>query len=94
MEAMALTRIAEEWSQITGQVMALVKGAQRQKTSIAGDLSAGKISANGLMSVEGENQLWYTVCHCWMLRKEVLSSAKPSVHQPFRASFLFSPDKS
>jgi hypothetical protein len=29
-----------------------------------------------------------------MLRKEMLGFAKPSVHQPFRASFLFSPHKS
>ena len=58
-----LTRIAEQWGQITGQLMALVEGAQRQKPGIAGDLAAGKISVNGLMSVEGKNQLWYTVCH-------------------------------
>ncbi|SRR6266566_1354782 len=63
LEAMALTRIAEELGQITGQVMALIEGAQRQKTGVAGDLSAGKISLNGLLSVEGEKQLWYTVCH-------------------------------
>jgi hypothetical protein len=74
--------------------MAFVKGPQRQKSGIAGDLAARKISVNGSMSVEGENQLWYTVCHSWMLRKGVLGSRKPSVHQPFRASFLFSPDKS
>jgi hypothetical protein len=30
----------------------------------------------------------------WMLRKGMLGSSKPSAHQPFRASFLFSPDKS
>jgi hypothetical protein len=52
----------------------MAKGPQRQKSGIAGDLSAGKISVNGLMPVEGENQLWYTVCHSWMLRKGVLGS--------------------
>ena len=25
--------------------------------------NAGKIGADGLMAVEGEDQLWYTVCH-------------------------------
>jgi len=47
-----LTRIAEGFSQIASQVMALVKGPQRQKPGIAGDLAAGKISVNGSMSVE------------------------------------------
>jgi hypothetical protein len=75
-------------------MMALIEGAQGQQTGIAGDLAPGKIGADGLMMVEGEKQLWCTVCHCWMLRKGVLGSRKPSVHQPFRASFLFSPDKS
>jgi hypothetical protein len=74
--------------------MPLVEGTQRQKAGVAGDLPARKITLNGSVPVEGENHLWYTVCHCWMLRKEVLGSAKPSVHQPFRASLLFSPHKS
>ena len=62
-DTIVLPRIAEGCGQIAGQMMALVKGPQRQKSGIAGDLAAGKISVNGSMSVEGENQLWYTVCH-------------------------------
>ncbi|MGB2890982.1 MAG: hypothetical protein WBC04_25090, partial [Candidatus Acidiferrales bacterium] len=71
-----------------------IKSAQGQQTSVTADLSARKVRANGSVSVEGENELWYTVCHLWLLRKEMLGSAKPSVHQPFRASFLFSPQNS
>jgi len=40
------------------QMMALIEGAQRQQTGIAGDLAPGKIGADGLMTVEGEAQLW------------------------------------
>jgi hypothetical protein len=39
-------------------MMALIEGAQRQQTSVARDLAAGKIGADGLMTVEGEAQLW------------------------------------
>ena len=35
----------------------LIEGTQGQKSGIAGDLSAGKISQDGLMTVEGEVQL-------------------------------------
>ena len=38
--------------------MALIEGAQGQQTGIAGDLAAGKIGVDGLMTVEGEGQLW------------------------------------
>jgi hypothetical protein len=38
-------------------MMALVEAAQRQKTGFAGDLAAAKISANGLIAVQGEVQL-------------------------------------
>ena len=56
--AVVLTRIVELRGQFAGQMMALIEGAQRQKTGIAGDLAAGKIGADGLMTVEGEGQLW------------------------------------
>jgi len=39
-------------------MMALIEGAQGQQTGVAGDLAAGKIGADGLMTVEGEAQLW------------------------------------
>jgi hypothetical protein len=39
-------------------MMALIEGAQGQQTGIAGDLAPGKIGADGLMTVEGEAQLW------------------------------------
>jgi hypothetical protein len=39
-------------------MMALIEGAQGQQTGVAGDLAAGKIGADGLMTVEGEGQLW------------------------------------
>ena len=53
-DAILLTRITEPLSQVASQVMALIEGAQRQQTGVAGDLSPGKIGANGLMAVEGE----------------------------------------
>jgi hypothetical protein len=42
--------------------MALIEGTQGQKSGIAGDLPAGKISVDELPTVEGESQLWYTLC--------------------------------
>jgi hypothetical protein len=39
-------------------MMALIEGAQGQKTGVAGDLAPGKIGADGLMAVEGEGELW------------------------------------
>jgi hypothetical protein len=39
-------------------MMALIEGTQGQQTGIAGDLAARKISTDGLMTVEGEGQLW------------------------------------
>ena len=56
-DAAILTRIAEACGQSAGQMMALIKGPQRQQAGIAGDLTAGKIGANGLMTIEGEGQL-------------------------------------
>jgi hypothetical protein len=75
-------------------MMALIEGAQGQQTGIAGDLAPGKIGADGLMMVEGEKQFGIQSVTLRMLRKGVLDSRKPSVHQSFRASFLFLPDKS
>ena len=57
-DALVCPRIAEQCSQIAGQMMALVEGAQRQQAGVAGDLPAAKIGANELMTVEGEVQLW------------------------------------
>jgi hypothetical protein len=74
--------------------MAMIKSAQGQQAGVTADLSSGKIRANGSVSVEGENELWYTVCHSLDAPKGNAGSAGPSVHQPFRASFLFSPQKS
>ena len=56
--AVVLPRIAEACGPVAGQMMALIEGAQGQQTGIAGDLAAGKIGADGLMTVEGEGQLW------------------------------------
>ena len=56
--AVLLPRIAELGRQFQGQIMALVEGAHRQHTGIAGDLTTGKIGPDGLMTVEGEAQLW------------------------------------
>jgi hypothetical protein len=58
LHALILSRIAEELVQFTGQTMALIEGTQCQETGITGDLAAGKIGADGLMTVEGEAQLW------------------------------------
>src|SRR5581483_9963800 len=64
-DAIVLSRIAEEQGQVAGQMMALIEGSQRQQTGVAGDLAASEVSVDGLMTVEGEAQLWYTKCHVW-----------------------------
>ena len=56
--AVHLTRVAEVFGPIPRQMMALIEGAQGQQTGVAGDLAAGKIGADGSMTVEGEGQLW------------------------------------
>jgi hypothetical protein len=56
--AVILTRIAQAYGPVAGQMMLLIEGAQGQQTSITGDLPTGKISVDGLMTVEGEAQLW------------------------------------
>ncbi|MGB8782056.1 MAG: hypothetical protein WCD02_02990, partial [Terriglobales bacterium] len=73
-----------------GQMLALIEGTQGQQTGIAGDLAPGEIGADGLMTVGGEAQLWKnTLYHAMDAPKGNAGSSKPSVHQPFRASFLF-----
>jgi hypothetical protein len=57
-QAVVLSRIAEASGPVTSQMMALIEGSQRQQTGVTGNLAAGKIGANGLMTVEGEVQLW------------------------------------
>jgi hypothetical protein len=52
-----ISRIAKELDPVTGQMMLMVEGAQRQKASVTGDLPAGKVTANGTMVVEGEMEL-------------------------------------
>ena len=49
-------------SEFPRQSMVLIEGTQGQKSGIAGDLPAGKISVDELPTVEGESQLWYTLC--------------------------------
>jgi len=88
-DTIVLTRIAEGFSQIASQLMAFVKGPQRQKSGIAGDLAARKIGVNGSMSVEGENQLWYTVCHSWMLRRECWVHENPVFINLLEHPFFF-----
>jgi len=58
LQPVILTRIAEKLGQITGQMMTLIEGLQRQQTGITGDLAPGKIGVEGSMTVEGEAQLW------------------------------------
>lgn len=57
-QAVVSPRIAEASGPVAGQMMALIEGAQGQQTGIAGDLAAGKIGTDGLVTVEGEAQLW------------------------------------
>ena len=58
MNAVFLPRIAEESGPVAGQMTLLIEGSQGQKTGVAGDLAAGKIGADGLMTMEGERELW------------------------------------
>jgi hypothetical protein len=39
-------------------MMALIEGPQGQKTGVAGDLAPEKIGMDGLVTIEGEGQLW------------------------------------
>jgi hypothetical protein len=76
-------------------MMALIEGPQRQQAGVTGDLSTRKIGSNGSMLVEGKRELWYTTrCHFGCSERECWVLLKPSVHQSFRAPFLFSPAKS
>ena len=58
LQAVVLSWIAEASGPVTSQMMALIEGSQRQQTGVAGNLATGKIGADGLMTVEGEGQLW------------------------------------
>src|SRR5271169_2864824 len=72
-------RVVQSLGEIASESMAMIKSTQGQQTCITADLSARKICVNGSASVEGENQLWYTVCHslgcsereCWVLQNPV-----------------------
>ncbi len=57
-QAVVSPRIAKASGHLAGQMMALIERSQRQQTGITGDLAPGKIGADGLMTVEGEGQLW------------------------------------
>jgi hypothetical protein len=58
MYAVGMPGIAKRRGPIAGQMMALIEGAQGQQAGVAGDLPAGKIGVDGLMTVEGEGELW------------------------------------
>ena len=55
--AIIIARVAEQCGPVAGQMMPLVKSAQRQQAGVAGDLPAGKITVNGTTAVEGEAEL-------------------------------------
>jgi hypothetical protein len=57
-QAVVLPRIVQASGPVTSQMMALIESAQGQQTGVAGNLATGKIGAVGLMTVEGEGQLW------------------------------------
>src|ERR1700722_11953190 len=86
-------RITEAFCQPVSKPITLIKGPQRKQTGVRTDLSTRKISSNGLVSVEGKGQLWYTTrCHLWDAPKGNAGFCKnPVFITPFRASFLFSP---
>jgi hypothetical protein len=75
--------------------MVLVEGPQGQQSGIATDASSGKIGLQGKWTIEGEAQLWYnTVYQVMDAPKKGCWGCYPSVHQSFRASFIFLPEKS
>ena len=53
-----LPPIPEESSPIAAQMMLLIEGSQGEQTGVAGDLAPREIGADGLMTIEGEAQLW------------------------------------
>jgi hypothetical protein len=72
-----LARITKLFCQPASEPIALIKGPQGQKAGVRTDLSTGKISSNGLVSVEGKGQLWDTTrCHLWDAPKENAGFAK------------------
>jgi hypothetical protein len=50
--------ITDALCQAASEFISLIKSPQRQQASFAGDLTTGKISANGSVSVEGKGKLW------------------------------------
>src|SRR5258708_13476682 len=67
----------------------IFSSAQRQKAGITGDLAAGKISPNEVMTVEGKGQLWYNTLHQAMhVPNGTARCRRPMVTTPFTASFL------
>jgi hypothetical protein len=52
-----ISRIAKELDPATGQMMPIVKCAQRQQASVTGDLPAGKVTVDAIVAVEGEAEL-------------------------------------
>jgi hypothetical protein len=59
-------RITDAFCQSVSKLITLIKGPQRKQTGVRTDLSTREISSNGLVSVEGKGQLWYTTrCHLW-----------------------------
>jgi hypothetical protein len=88
--AVVMPRIAKASGQLVGQIMALIECSQRQQASITGDLAAGKIGADGLMTSEGQDQLWQNSLYQAMdAPKGNAGSAKALFIIPFKASFLF-----
>jgi hypothetical protein len=58
LRALRVAGIGQPRRLVAGQMMALIESTQRQQASVTGDLAAGKICADSLMTVEGETQLW------------------------------------
>ena len=53
-----LSAILEESGPIVAQMMTLIEGPQREQTSVTCDLATREIGVDGLMTIEGEAQLW------------------------------------
>jgi hypothetical protein len=72
------------------QMMALVEGAQRQQAGVAGDLPAGKIGVNGLMTWGGTGADPICVSHCGVVFQ--LSAAGGSWQETILHEFNNVPD--
>ena len=76
--AIVLLRIAQPCGPVAGQMMTLIEGAQGQQSGIAGNLPAGKIRLDELLTVEGERELWYNTLYQAMdARKRSAEAATP-----------------